>query len=97
MIIFLLSASCPLFFFFFFFLMIRRPPISTLCQTLFPYTTLFRSFPRFAMGDSAACSGKRACQPCKLRGVSLCVRSQNQALQSRRLRRASPYQGLLSG
>src|SRR5205823_9059360 len=29
-----------LFFFFFFFLMIRRPPRST----LFPYTTLFRSF-----------------------------------------------------
>src|SRR2546430_15477182 len=28
-------------FFFFFFLMIRRPPRST----LFPYTTLFRSFP----------------------------------------------------
>src|SRR5213082_3979630 len=31
------------FIFFFFFLMIRRPPRSTLCQTLFPYTTLFRS------------------------------------------------------
>src|SRR5213082_3868748 len=30
-------------YFFFFFLMIRRPPRSTLCQTLFPYTTLFRS------------------------------------------------------
>src|SRR5213082_2798895 len=30
---------------FFFFLMIRRPPRSTLCQTLFPYTTLFRSGP----------------------------------------------------
>src|SRR2546427_7903889 len=30
----------PLFLFFFFFLMIRRPPRST----LFPYTTLFRSF-----------------------------------------------------
>src|SRR6266511_5257268 len=30
------------FFFFFFFLMIRRPPRST----LFPYTTLFRSWPR---------------------------------------------------
>src|SRR6056300_1407498 len=28
---------------FFFFLMIRRPPISTLILTLFPYTTLFRS------------------------------------------------------
>src|ERR1039458_2336404 len=29
-------------YFFFFFLMIRRPPRST----LFPYTTLFRSYPR---------------------------------------------------
>src|SRR5213082_3961685 len=28
-----------------FFLTIRRPPRSTLCQTLFPYTTLFRSQP----------------------------------------------------
>src|SRR6188508_3744540 len=28
---------------FFFFLMIRRPPISTRLNTLFPYTTLFRS------------------------------------------------------
>src|SRR5213082_3777016 len=31
------------YFIIFFFLMIRRPPRSTLCQTLFPYTTLFRS------------------------------------------------------
>src|SRR3546814_17533990 len=30
-------------FFSFFFLMIRRPPISTRTDTLFPYTTLFRS------------------------------------------------------
>src|SRR3546814_11610952 len=30
---------------FFFFLMIRRPPISTLTDTPFPYTTLFRSKP----------------------------------------------------
>src|SRR3546814_3807503 len=29
--------------FMFFFLMIRRPPISTRTDTLFPYTTLFRS------------------------------------------------------
>src|SRR3546814_16911004 len=29
--------------FFIFFLMIRRPPRSTLTDTLFPYTTLFRS------------------------------------------------------
>src|SRR3546814_15823453 len=35
-------------FFFFFFLMIRRPPRSTPTDTLFPYTTLFRSpFGRF--------------------------------------------------
>src|SRR3546814_6888367 len=30
--------------FVFFFLMIRRPPRSTRTDTLFPYTTLFRSF-----------------------------------------------------
>src|SRR5881396_4123981 len=29
--------------FYFFFLMIRRPPRSTRYETLFPYTTLFRS------------------------------------------------------
>src|SRR3546814_17426404 len=32
-----------MFFFLFFFLMIRRPPRSTRTDTLFPYTTLFRS------------------------------------------------------
>src|SRR3546814_1160964 len=36
-------------FIFFFFLMIRRPPRSTRTDTLFPYTTLFRS------GPSARC------------------------------------------
>src|SRR3546814_12848812 len=30
-------------FVFFFFLMMRRPPVSTRTDTLFPYTTLFRS------------------------------------------------------
>src|SRR3546814_12317355 len=34
-----ISCDC----FFFFFLMIRRPPRSTRTDTLFPYTTLFRS------------------------------------------------------
>src|SRR3546814_15906031 len=33
----------------FFFLMIRRPPRSTLTDTLFPYTTLFRSALYFAL------------------------------------------------
>src|SRR3546814_4571694 len=37
-----------LFSYFFFFLMIRRPPRSTRTDTLFPYTTLFRSPARFA-------------------------------------------------
>src|SRR3546814_15988142 len=35
----LLSLYCV----FFFFLMIRRPPLATRIDTLFPYTTLFRS------------------------------------------------------
>src|SRR3546814_12928733 len=34
---------CLYSFYFFFFLMIRRPPRSTRTDTLFPYTTLFRS------------------------------------------------------
>src|SRR3546814_15557844 len=37
------SLNWSIFFFFFFFLMIRRPPRSTRTDTLFPYTTLFRS------------------------------------------------------
>src|SRR3546814_5869960 len=35
----------------FFFLMIRRPPRSTLTDTLFPYTTLFRSLGSAALSD----------------------------------------------
>src|SRR3546814_19124325 len=35
-------------FMFFFFLMIRRPPRSTRTDTLFPYTTLFRSGPVYS-------------------------------------------------
>src|SRR3546814_14014381 len=36
--------SCVCIVFVFFFLMIRRPPRSTRTDTLFPYTTLFRSY-----------------------------------------------------
>src|SRR3546814_14224837 len=36
---------------FFFFLMIRRPPRSTRTDTLFPYTTLFRSLVPVAAPD----------------------------------------------
>src|SRR3546814_12986157 len=38
---------------FFFFLMIRRPPRSTRTDTLFPYTTLFRSRTLFAIAAQA--------------------------------------------
>src|SRR3546814_12430483 len=39
----------------FFFLMIRRPPRSTRTDTLFPYTTLFRSRGREAVGEEMDC------------------------------------------
>src|SRR3546814_2183505 len=38
----------------FFFLMIRRPPRSTRTDTLFPYTTLFRSPPPSPADDSSS-------------------------------------------
>src|SRR3546814_3639045 len=37
---------------FFFFLMIRRPPRSTRTDTLFPYTTLFRSIKHLVSPDT---------------------------------------------
>src|SRR3546814_12431882 len=42
-----------------FFLMIRRPPRSTRTDTLFPYTTLFRSPPRVASSVRSAMSVSR--------------------------------------
>src|SRR3546814_1521729 len=48
---------------FFFFLMIRRPPRSTRTDTLFPYTTLFRSslaeIGRRRQGGRPAATGRR--------------------------------------
>src|SRR3546814_15487922 len=48
MTLFVVDVYCDVyldFFFVVFFLMIRRPPRSTRTDTLFPYTTLFRSAP----------------------------------------------------
>src|SRR5881396_1343402 len=45
------------FFFIFFFLMIRRPPRSTRYETLFPYTTLFRSTARKRSKRKVSASG----------------------------------------
>src|SRR3546814_7962526 len=44
----------------FFFLMIRRPPRSTRTDTLFPYTTLFRSVILASRGNRLAISGPPA-------------------------------------
>src|SRR3546814_11060387 len=48
----------------FFFLMIRRPPRSTRPDTLFPYTTLFRSpQPDHDHGDGPRLEAQRAARP----------------------------------
>src|SRR3546814_17453292 len=61
-------AVCTLFYCFlslFFFLMIRRPPRSTRTDTLFPYTTLFRSVGSdggaAALHGPAAAASRRCC------------------------------------
>src|SRR3546814_11221157 len=65
----LLSTQCRFLFVYFyvFFLMIRRPPRSTRTDTLFPYTTLFRSL------EGAVC---RADDPAEARRV-VQVRAEN--------------------
>src|SRR5215218_11016586 len=67
MLFFLLYFDFFFFFFFFFFLMIRRPPRST----LFPYTTLCRSWPgpipaarsRASAGTCRSTSRTGTCRP----------------------------------
>src|SRR3546814_19174231 len=49
--------------------MIRRPPISTRTDTLFPYTTLFRSASRHAPRRSEA-RGKRRHARLRLQGIA---------------------------
>src|SRR3546814_5666636 len=48
---------------FFFFLMLRRPPRSTRTDTLFPYTTLFRSL---------SCERRTSPAPSQFYGVAIC-------------------------
>src|SRR3546814_11803930 len=52
-VVIIVAISTVLFMCFFFFLMIRRPPRSTRTDTLFPYTTLFRSLAKNAKSTSA--------------------------------------------
>src|SRR3546814_17686851 len=46
--------------------MIRRPPRSTRTDTLFPYTTLFRSLERCSALNSPACFGSHGAKCCAL-------------------------------
>src|SRR3546814_11889113 len=68
--------------FFFFFLMIRRPPRSTRTDTLFPYTTLFRSgLHRFELVEEIHVDGLHQAFPEGARGE---LRRRRIALQRRR-------------
>src|SRR3546814_4773580 len=52
----MMSSSISLLRLFCFFLMIRRPPRSTRTDTLFPYTTLFRSYSSGKEKSCRSCS-----------------------------------------
>src|SRR3546814_5291064 len=76
--------------FVFFFLMIRRPPRSTRTDTLFPYTTLFRSWwprgsaPRSAWGLPWNRAARRAAAP-----GPICPRSEEHTSELQSLMRIS--------
>src|SRR3546814_10764877 len=56
----------------FFFLMIRRPPRSTRTDTLFPYTTLFRSVPDGLNDSKQLAPARRAGLEVEIRQTALC-------------------------
>src|SRR3546814_10504051 len=58
-----------------FFLMIRRPPRSTRTDTLFPYTTLFRSFAqrRASKGAWRSAAPRQPTLPSRLMPMSFCA------------------------
>src|SRR3546814_11502339 len=69
--------------FFFFFLIIRRPPRSTRTDTLFPYTTLFRSIRQRQIGFSGRAyrdDAQRRREAAQGRGHASCRRLERLAL-----------------
>src|SRR3546814_13074348 len=70
---------------FFFFLMIRRPPRSTRTDTLFPYTTLFRS----RLRDQAADARRRAVEARRPGGEGILSRSEEHTSELQSLMRIS--------
>src|SRR3546814_2405399 len=72
-----------------FFLMIRRPPRSTRTDTLFPYTTLFRSHP-LRLNANLTDAGERADSSCSPNGHSLLyLRSEEHTSELQSLMRIS--------
>src|SRR3546814_18927045 len=74
---------------FLFFLMIRRPPRSTRTDTLFPYTTLFRSEYRLDVQAAAAGAGQAHRDPAKGRGGLEVDRSEEHTSELQSLMRIS--------
>src|SRR3546814_4279742 len=68
----------------FFFLMIRRPPRSTRTDTLFPYTTLFRSRDRRAVRGLSGGHGQRRAQGPRLPDHRRTRSRRTRALRGRR-------------
>src|SRR3546814_16752082 len=66
----LLCLICSFCYFFFFFLMIRRPPRSTRTDTLFPYTTLFRSEVKASIVAESYSGQETACAVARRHGLA---------------------------
>src|SRR3546814_11917785 len=79
--------------FFFFFLMIRRPPRSTRTDTLFPYTTLFRSLPAWVTPTRQPIAISRADAPCQRVGLRQIARTRRNRLgrERKRARRSEEH------
>src|SRR3546814_3184141 len=73
--------------------MIRRPPRSTRTDTLFPYTTLFRSgLRRLSEELGAPAPGKSRTRPARQSGFGLCHLRHELALACQQLREAGARQ-----
>src|SRR3546814_14088802 len=91
MVFYLLYVSCErscYVFFLVFFLMIRRPPRSTRTDTLFPYTTLFRS-PSWRQYRPELCHRQRHRRPLCRRAGGGSVRSEEHTSELQSLMRIS--------
>src|SRR3546814_9362695 len=76
--------------------MIRRPPRSTLTDTLFPYTTLFRSRTRCYSRNRQTLAGRPVQQPRHIRSERACPNARGCGPQPRR-RPARPHRQTAAG